>query len=173
MIEHNFTLVIRGDLTDEQIELLYGAGCDDGLIGSIDGQGQIEFDRLARSFASAVLSAVNDVESVPGLEVERVVPDELVTMAEIAERLGRSHESVRLLAKGQRQAGSGFPEPVVRRDARSPLWRWHDVAGWAGSEKERADAAVIDAVNASLQLRAAKSSLAPGQQKKLLDIAAA
>lgn len=59
-----------------------------------------EFDREGDTLADAILSAIADAESVPGIRVLRIEPDDFVTAAEIAERLGRSRESVRLLANG-------------------------------------------------------------------------
>jgi hypothetical protein len=62
---------------------------------------EVEFERMDRSFPAAVLSAVQDFERVfPEATILRVEPDDLVTIAAIAERVGRSHESVRLLARG-------------------------------------------------------------------------
>ena len=112
MSEHEFTLVIEGDLSDEGVaRALFEAGCDDATFGVIDGVGYGEFLRAAPSFSEAVLSAVRQVESVPSLRVRPVEPDDIVTMAEIAERLDRTRESVRLLIAGRRGPG-GFPPPV-------------------------------------------------------------
>ena len=75
-----------------------------------------------------------------------------MTQAEIAERLGRSSESVRLLASGQRGDGT-FPQPVVRTTSRGSLWRWSQVAAWAGrpaDEVERAEWVAL--VNAKLAM---------------------
>jgi hypothetical protein len=57
------------------------------------------------------LAAVDQVESIQGLRVMRVEPDDIVTMAEIADRSDRTRESVRLLIAGQRGPG-GFPRPM-------------------------------------------------------------
>jgi hypothetical protein len=110
-----------------------------------------EFDREADSLSDAIVSAVADVESVPDLRVLRLEPDDLVTATEIAERLGRSRESVRLLIAGKRGPGS-FPAPVSHLRRRNRLWRWADVATWAEQPQER-DAHVIAAFNAALELR--------------------
>ena len=74
---------------------------------------------------------MRDVEgTVDGVTVARVEPDTLVTIADIAERLGRSEESVRLLIVGKRGPGR-FPVPVARLGRRkSRLWRWTDVLSW-------------------------------------------
>ena len=131
MSEYQFTLVISGEVdSDDAVDALFEAGCDDATIGTVDGVGYADFVREAPSFAAAVATAIRQVESVPGLQARRVEPDDLVTMAEIAERLGRSRESVRLLIRGARGPG-GFPPPVSHLKAKSRLWRWSEVVVWA------------------------------------------
>ena len=159
MREYSFTLAIEGDV-DEKLDELFEAGCDDATFGSVDGAHYADFDREAPTLAKAVYSAIVDVESVPGLRVRRVEPDDLVTAAEIAERLGRTRESVRLLSAGKRGPGN-FPAPVSHLQSRNRLWRWSDVAAWAGetNAQELAEARLIAAANAALELRAARAGL--------------
>ena len=89
-------------------------------------------------------------------------------MTEIADRLGRSRESVRLLVQGSRWPG-GFPAPVSHLKARSRLWRWSEVAAWA--QKIQTDAEVpresllIAAVNAALALRESALTLMPEERE--------
>ena len=72
MREYEFTLVISGDLDREAtLDALFEAGCDDATIGQIDGVGYADFIREARSFSEAVRSAIEQVETVPALRVER------------------------------------------------------------------------------------------------------
>lgn len=169
MDEYPFTLVIAGNVdTDEAIEALFEAGCDDATFGSVDGIGYADFLRQAPSFAEAVRSAISAVESVPGLRVQRVEPDDLVTMTEIAERLGRSRESVRLLIQGRRGPGD-FPAPASHLKARTRLWRWSEVAAWAEklptAESVRRDSYLIAAVNAALALRETAAKLLPKERE--------
>jgi hypothetical protein len=161
MNEHEFTLVIEGDLTDEEVaRVLFEAGCDDATFGVIDGLGYGEFIREASSFSDAVLSAVHQVESVPSLRVRRVEPDDIVTMAEIAQRLDRTRESIRLLIAGRRGPG-GFPPPISHGRERGRLWRWSDVADWLEKlePEERESAHFIAAVNAALELRHSENQM--------------
>lgn len=153
MFEYSFTLVIDGDV-EPHIDELFEAGCDDATFGSVDGVYYADFDREAETLGRAISSAMTDVESVSGLVVRRVEPDDLVTMAEIAERLDRTRESVRLLVAGERGAGD-FPAPVSHLRSRNRLWRWSDVAEWAGeaSSDEVSCARLIAAFNAALELR--------------------
>jgi hypothetical protein len=65
----SFTLTIEGAviLTDDAIEALYEAGCDDATFGVSDGIQTGEFDREAADFAEAVAGAIKAVEAaVPG-----------------------------------------------------------------------------------------------------------
>jgi predicted DNA-binding transcriptional regulator AlpA len=166
--EHEFSLVISGNLENEEIlNALFEAGCSDATFGQVDGVGYSDFVREAPSFGQAVRSAIEQVESVPGLRVARVEPDDLVTMSEIAERLGRSRESVRLLISGARGPG-GFPPPVSHLKARSRLWRWSEVAAWAKRHDQRVDpgaASAIAAINAALTLRDMAEDLAPTERE--------
>ncbi len=127
-----FTLVLSGvrALTDGVEDALFESGCDDALLGTRDGTVYLDFDRQAPSFREAILAAVADVEGAGvGAQVARVEPDELVTMAEIARRAGRSRENIRQLVTGLRGPGD-FPPPVANLKQRSPIWRWTDVSRW-------------------------------------------
>ncbi len=93
------------------------------------------------------------------LVVQRVEADEIVTLGNIAERLGRSRESVRLLASGKRGPG-GFPGAIGGpHRGRRRLWLWHEVAAWLTEhgymdDEDAVDAArVLDGINGSLAMR--------------------
>jgi len=161
MNEHSFTLIIIGDV-DSHIDELFEAGCDDATFGAVDAVAYGEFDRVAPTFAEAVASGIAAVESIPGLRVIRVEPDDFVTAADIAARLGRSRESVRLLIGGKRGPG-GFPAPVSHLCSKHRLWRWSAIANWLGEadEKTKLQARTIAALNAALELRESLPSLSP------------
>ncbi len=125
---YEFTLLVAGaDLqTDEALNSLAEAGCDDATVDSSGGVQHLDFDREESSYLAAVMSAISDVEAaVPGARVIRVLPDEYVSLVEIADRTGRTRESVRLLSIGERGPG-GFP-PTAAREAER---RWTEVAAW-------------------------------------------
>ena len=70
-----FTLTIEGAdiLTDDGIDALCEAGCDDATFGVSGGVQTGEFDREATDFAEAVASAIKAVEAaVPGALVVHV-----------------------------------------------------------------------------------------------------
>jgi hypothetical protein len=158
---HSFTLFVQGAdlLSDAGMEALYAAGCDDATLGARDGVQYAAFDREAPSFDAALAGAIHDLaRALPGLVVVRVEPDDLVTMATIAKRAGRSRESIRLLAAARRGPG-GFPPPVAYVDDKTRLWHWPDVARWlAEHDKAVADldpeaADLVAALNAAYDLR--------------------
>jgi len=133
MREWTFRLDMAGvDVdSDDQLGALFEAGCDDATFANDGGGTYAVFHRNAPSPESAVLSAIRDVEGVGApVRVLRVdTEDDWLTAAEIAERVGRSRQSVAQLIRGVRGPG-GFPPPVARRDARNPLWSWEQVREW-------------------------------------------
>lgn len=136
MTTHQFTLIVEGpDLQDpDNLDALYAAGCDDATVGRIGEVQYIDFDRESAGFGEAVASALKDVEgAIPGAHVNQLEPDDLVTMAEIAQRTGRTRESIRLLIAGERGPG-GFPPPATHFRERQRMWRWNEVATWFAAE---------------------------------------
>lgn len=155
MSEHSFQLTICGSLTDDRLAALVEAGCADATLSSKGSLTFADFDREAPALLDAIASAIADVETVPGLEVLHIDPDELVWAAEIAERTERSRQSVDQLIRGQRGPG-GFPPPVSHA-TRNPLWRWSEVEVWFASYEgrvpETARSLVLGGFNGALQAR--------------------
>lgn len=157
MTVFDFELLASGVLDDDATDALFDAGCGDATFGHKDGVVTAHFTREAATLTDAITSAINAVESVLGRgSVLRVEPDELVWASEIAHRLGRTRQSVRLLIEGQRGPG-GFPKPAASA-TRNPLWRWSEVADWFErydgrrvADPERS--AVIGAINGALEAR--------------------
>jgi hypothetical protein len=110
----------------------FEAGCDDATISFQKGRLVLEFEREARNFSHALVSALIDVAKA-GAKVEHIEPDFLVSVSDIAERSGRSRQSSSLLASGAR--GKDFPAPVARVTSGSPLWDWVEVARWMFKNK--------------------------------------
>jgi len=135
-----------------------------------------DFERESESLPAAVVSALHDLASVlPEAEPIRVENDNLVTIAAIARRLGRSHESVRLYSRNKRGPGN-FPAPVGRIDDKTAVWDWGDIAQWweqaHGKPVEgTADSAFLTIVNDALEMRRAAARLAGGQDEELAAIA--
>jgi hypothetical protein len=158
MERYQFTLIVEGsDLqSDDLIDALFEVGCDDALVGRTDGIQYLDFDREISSLEEAVLSVIADIEQLDNVEVVRIADAGLVSMADIAARMGRTRESVRLLIAGERGPG-GFPPPVTDPRSRYRLWRWSEVERWLATEldvgAQPGDEHVLAAINAGLELR--------------------
>jgi predicted DNA-binding transcriptional regulator AlpA len=155
MNTYQFTLRVAGvdeDNLDAVLEATDGSAAAE--FGSPWGN-RVEFEWEGDGFAGAVLDAIGRVHSVPGLLVLRVEPDQLVWAAEIAQRTGRSRQSIDLLVKGRRGNGD-FPTPIAGSN-RNPLWRWLEVEEWfakhEGREPDLDTALVIGAINGALEAR--------------------
>lgn len=154
MTDYDFDLIARGALSDDVLDSLFEAGCDDATFSTKDGLTFASFAREAASLLDAVLSAIDEIESV-GLEVLRVDPDELVWASEIASRTGRSRQSIDQLVKGRRGPGE-FPAPASHA-TRNPLWRWSEVEAWFATYEGRSPDTerpnVLRAINGALEAR--------------------
>ena len=173
MKTYSFTLIVEGpDLQDDDlIDRVYEAGCDDAVVGSSQGVQFLDFDREAQSLDAAILSAIRDIESVAGVSVVRIADAGLLSITEIAERTGRTRESVRLLIEGKRGPG-GFPAPVTDPSRRRyRLWYWPEVARWfestgvgrAAGDQEQ----ILAAINAWLELRRLRKTVEPERWEAL------
>lgn len=152
---HEFTIIASGlDPEAEDFEdRFFEAGCDDATLSFQKGMIILEFAREAASFAEAVGSACQHVLRA-GAKPERVEPDYLVSLSDIAERSGKTRQAISLYTTSQR--GEGFPAPVARVTSSSPLWDWEEVAGWlvereALSTEELERARVVKEANLRLE----------------------
>ncbi len=133
-----FRLIIdRPDLQhDRTLDALYEGGFDDATFGVENGVQYIELAREAGSYGTALFGAMAALrEIVPDVVISDVDRGEYVTMSEIARRMGRSRESIRLLAGGARGPG-GFPQPAKRVASRSEMWLWPEVLSWFAERGE-------------------------------------
>ncbi len=166
MDDYEFTLIVEGTdfLDDAVFDAVYEAGCDDATVGVTCGVPCADFSREGASFEEAVFSAIRDLESVEGITVVRIADAGLVSIADIAERTGRTRESVRLLVAGKRGPG-GFPAPATDPFRRHRLWRWIEVDRWfedsiKGHQSDGQEHAVA-AINAWLELRRLRPTVEP------------
>ncbi len=76
MRTYEFEVILAGvsEITDDQADALFAAGCDDGTPASRDGRAWIHFDREAPSLEEAIRSAVAQVQAT-GLAVSKVELD--------------------------------------------------------------------------------------------------
>ncbi len=112
---------------DDFEDRFFEAGCDDATVAFMRGAIVLQFAREAETLQAAIASALASVRAA-GANVDRVEPDYLVSISEIAERAQLTRAAVSLYAKGER--GSNFPAPIARVTTDSPLWDWTEVAAW-------------------------------------------
>ena len=175
-----FTLIVDGpDIqgNNDLLDALFEAGCDDALVGRTNCVQYLAFTREAACLEDAVLSAVADIERVSPLQVTRLIDSDLVSMSEIAERSGRTRESVRLLVNGERGPG-GFP--ISATDPRRPhrVWRWSEVETWLrtvlGDEPQPDEEDdLLSALAAAIAARHHCRQLDPSQRERVRSLFAA
>lgn len=144
MNEHSFTIIASGlDPSDENFEdRFFEAGCDDATIAFQKGVIVLAFDREAKNLMHAIQSAIWDVERA-GATVERIEPDYLVSLSDIAERASLTRAAVSLWSLGKR--GEGFPSPIARFTTAMPLWDWVKVSHWLFAKRQIPRKSAVDA----------------------------
>ncbi|MFE7116099.1 helix-turn-helix transcriptional regulator [Streptomyces sp. NPDC057654] len=129
-MEYEFIFVVEGVTVDDTSALDVVFDVFDGLLTrhrnlhllSVSGPGVDAVDAAHRLIASLR-------KHLPQLRVLRLDPD-LVGVAEIADRAGRSRQNVQQWVQGTRQAERGaFPDPEGTV-GRSLVWRWAEVNDW-------------------------------------------
>lgn len=129
MTTFEFSIIASGlDPQADDFELrFYDAGCDDATISFQKSHIIVDFAREADSIDVAICSAMECVEKA-GAHVDRVEPDPLVNLSDIASRTGLTRQAISHYAKGNRS--ENFPAPVARVTTDAPLWAWAPVAKW-------------------------------------------
>src|SRR6266403_4144442 len=143
----------------------FEAGCDDATISFQKGHIIVDFAREAKSIDTAICSAFECVEKA-GAHVDRVEPDPLVSLSDIAARTGLSRAAITNYSKVDR--AENFPPPVARVTSKTSLYDWAAVATWLFQNdqlpREKAiEAEAVRVVNAAIQ------SHEPKLQKTLQD----
>src|SRR3954453_14090361 len=95
MKAYEFTVVASGldPESDDFEDRFFEAGCSDATIGFVRGVVVLEFAREGQSLDSAIRSAIEDTRKA-GASVERVEPDYLVSLSEIAERANLTRAAI-------------------------------------------------------------------------------
>jgi transcriptional regulator with XRE-family HTH domain len=129
METYEFSIIASGlDPQAEDFETrFYNAGCDDATISFQRGHIIVDFAREAESIEEAIVSAIGCVQDA-GARVDRVEPDPLVNLSDIASRTGMTRAAMSQYSKGQRS--QDFPSPIARVTSETPLWDWATVAKW-------------------------------------------
>lgn len=128
--EHEFDLVLGGvsDLTEEMVDAIFEAGCDDATPSLRSGRVFLKFTRRAPSLKDAVIEAICQVRRANiGARVLHVDDRNLVTPSDIARKIQRSRQRVHQWIQG---SSGNFPTPVCDLDEAHPLWAWCEVSQW-------------------------------------------
>jgi hypothetical protein len=154
MKKFEFSIIASGldPQADDFESRFYDTGCDDALVAFQKGHIILDFAREAHSLADAIASAVLAAVKA-GAMVERVEPDPLVNLSDMAARAGVTRAAMSNYSQGKR--GQGFPAPIARVTSDSPLWEWATVARWMFEnqklEKESAvEAEIVRQANAAI-----------------------
>jgi len=126
MPTYEFTVALDRAPADDDFDRLFDAGLDDTTPETRDGHGVLNVARDAATISAAIASVVRDIERA-GFRAVGIEDDDLVSLKTVAQRTGRSYESLRLLASGKRGPG-GFPEPLSGDGW--ALYSWTLVADW-------------------------------------------
>ncbi|MHB1195163.1 MAG: hypothetical protein ACYC6F_19240 [Longimicrobiales bacterium] len=104
MSRYEFDLILGGlDIETAATSLdAFEERVDDVTFASHGGLVRAAVERAAATLGDAIRSAIADVESIPGVKVVRVEPEEHVSQSEMAARLGRSRQSVSQWISGAR-----------------------------------------------------------------------
>jgi len=126
MALYEFTVRLDRVPDDDGLNALYDAGLDDST-PEIGANGAVlQVAREADSLALAIVTVVADIEAA-GYQAVGIESEDLVTLVDIADRTGRTRESVRLLSLAKRGPG-GFPPPIT--SGTWTLYSWAMVREW-------------------------------------------
>ncbi|WIY83714.1 hypothetical protein [Propionimicrobium sp. PCR01-08-3] len=157
-----FTIHLDRQPTDDELDLLYEVGFDDSSPEIGNGRAMIHVTREADNLIDAILSAVEQIQTA-GFRATAIEDEDLVSLKTIAERVGRSYESVRLLSTGKRGPGR-FP-PSLSGDGWS-MYSWAAVSTWFAQHYDTAAETdervrVLAAADLLLRARALVPDLGP------------
>ncbi|ACY99823.1 MULTISPECIES: hypothetical protein [Thermomonospora] len=178
MPNYDFELILSRPLLEAELDPLFQLTHGLVTVGFVrelrgkEQRGQAGCRWQAPSLSAAIMEVIELLESleppaedVPPLRVLSVEADPLLSMRDIAERVGRSLESVRLCIRGTRGPGN-FP-PSETTSAGHRLWRWSRVAAWYGVEDPQLHEAgpTSQAINGWLALRDVVPQVAPAPEE--------
>jgi hypothetical protein len=168
MPDYAFVLILSRPLFESELDPLFERTQGLVTVGFVpdhevtDHPGQARCHWPAPCLAEAIITVIEHIEaSTDGLVVMEVEVDPLLTMRDIAERVGTSLEIVRLSIKGTRGPGNFPRSETTRGDHR--LWRWSRVAEWFGVDDAQIREAgpAAQAINGWLALRSVLPEVAP------------
>jgi predicted DNA-binding transcriptional regulator AlpA len=126
---YEFLFVVEGVSAENDLDVGVVFDEFDGLLASHRGR---QLLTVSGDGAGAVDAAhrlsIRLRRALPEVRLVRLDPD-LVGIADISERTGRTRQNVLQWVKGERRFGKPFPEPEGTA-GRSLVWRWGEVNAW-------------------------------------------
>lgn len=116
------------DLTDDVLDAIF-TKIEDVVPSSVDGAVKLTASIDAADDESAAFHLIDQIHSVLPQAAPVRLDQDLVSIPDIAERSGRSRESVRLLVEGKRGPGQ-FPISVGTVGDAIRVWPWAVVLDW-------------------------------------------
>lgn len=172
MPSYDFALILSRPLYEDELDPLFDRTHGAVTVSIIS---EPEHDRRpgnascswpGPTLAVAIMEVVEHVEaSAPGVHALQVEADPLLTIRDIAERVGRSLDSVRHAITGSRGV-AGFPSSEMS-SAGHRLWRWSKIATWYGIDDPQLIEAkpTVQAINGWLALRDVVPDVAPAPEE--------
>lgn len=154
MTAYELTLVINREPTEAELQTLGDTDIDaTGIVAFETDSGRVLAHVVddADTLLAAITHAIHQIEALGnfGLQVLGIGSDDLVSLRDIAQRTGRTYESVRLLATGQRGPG-GFPSPFS--SGQWALYSWAEASAWFAMHYNTDTPLVFDAEMAAADL---------------------
>lgn len=171
MPSYDFALILSRPLYEDELDPLFDRTHGAVTVSIIsepqhaDRPGNASCAWQGATLAAAIMEVVEHVEaSAEGLHVLQVEADPLLTIRDIADRVGKSADSVRHAITGARGA-TGFPASEIST-AGHRLWRWSKVAAWYGVDDPQLVEAkpTVQAINGWLALRDVVPDVAPAPE---------
>lgn len=125
----NVSLVLDNiEFTDEHLGHIFEA-LPDAVPANVGGLMTLTAPVQAPNAETAAFHLVEVVGEVLPDAIAIRLDQDLVSIPDIAERTGRSRESIRLLVEGKRGPGE-FPSPVGTVGDGIRVWPWASILGW-------------------------------------------
>ena len=108
MKKFQFSVIASGldPEAEDFADRFFDAGCDDATISFQKGRIILDFTRKSDSVDAAICSAIDDVKKA-GARADRIEPDPLVNLSDIAARTGLTRQAISHYSNGNR--GENFP----------------------------------------------------------------
>ncbi len=131
ILMHTYTVSVvidNLDLTDDVLDALF-TGIEDAVPSSINGVVKVTAPIPAIDDHAAALRLIDLIQTALPQAIPVRLDQDLVSITDIAERSGRTRESIRLFVEAKRGPGH-FPPPIGVVGTAIRVWPWNSVLDW-------------------------------------------